>query len=74
MSGFVSQPDVRGCQLGIEIEIQIEIVIRGRAGQFDFDTDFDFDDDWVGVRLCGSEVNYISRCLFRHMVYQGYMR
>jgi hypothetical protein len=63
MSGFVPQPDLRGCRLGIEIEIQIEIVIRGRVGQFDFDADFDFDDDQVGVRLCGSEANNISACL-----------
>ena len=59
MSGFVPQPDLRGCRLGIEIEIQI--VIRGRAGPFDID--FAFDDDQVGVRLCGSGANYISECL-----------
>jgi hypothetical protein len=65
MSGFVPQPDLRGCRLGIEIEIQIEIVIRDRVGQFDFDfdADFDFDDDQVGVRLCGSEADTISKCL-----------
>jgi hypothetical protein len=63
MPGFVPQPDLQGCRLGIEIEIQIEIVIRGRGGQFDFDADFDFDDDQVGVRLCGSVANYLSGCL-----------